>query len=113
MNTKALREGFAALWCDWTHGGGHVLRDPSGRVNWQCQKCGRWATPVPEDDERRTTDSALRLAQQAFREISHAHSNPGWFAGGERSATAHAINWARKGEAAVSGAISKSNGEPR
>lgn len=48
------------LWCDLTHGGGWVMRDPSGCVNWQCRKCGRWATPVPKDDEKRTTDSAIR-----------------------------------------------------
>lgn len=48
---KALREGLAALWCEWTHGGGYILRDPSGRVNWQCSKCGRWAQPVSETDE--------------------------------------------------------------
>lgn len=48
---RALFAGLAALWCEWTHGGGAIMRDPSGRVNWQCQKCGRWAEPVSESDE--------------------------------------------------------------
>ena len=35
--------------CSWTHGGGHIKRDSQGRINWQCQKCGRWADPVTAD----------------------------------------------------------------
>lgn len=57
---KRLWPGLVDLWCSWTHGGGIILRDPSGRVNWQCNKCGRWAEPVSEADERRLTDSAIR-----------------------------------------------------
>ena len=34
------------FWCSWTHGGGHIKRDSQDRINWQCQKCGRWADPV-------------------------------------------------------------------
>lgn len=58
--------GLAALWCEWTHGGGWVMRDPAGRVNWQCHKCGRWAEPVNAEDERLAIDEALnRWADQA------------------------------------------------
>lgn len=42
--------------CSWTHGGGHIKRDPKGCINWQCQKCGRWADPVPLKQEQRMTD---------------------------------------------------------
>jgi hypothetical protein len=51
-------EGVASEWCRLTHGGGHILRDPSDRVNWQCAKCGRWAEPVGEADEKAVTDRA-------------------------------------------------------
>lgn len=47
-----IREIIARTICDWFHGGGHVKRDASGRINWQCDRCGRWADPVSEDDER-------------------------------------------------------------
>ena len=30
-------------WCNWTHGGGAITRDPEGRINWKCSKCGRWS----------------------------------------------------------------------
>jgi hypothetical protein len=40
------------------------MRDPSNRVNWQCAKCGRWATPVPLEDERKMTDAALGRAKE-------------------------------------------------
>ena len=42
--------------CSWTHGGGHIKRDSQSRINWQCQKCGRWADPVPLKQEQRMTD---------------------------------------------------------
>lgn len=51
--------GLADLWCDWTHGGGHILRDPLGRVNWQCARCGRWADPVPRAVETEIIDKLL------------------------------------------------------
>jgi rubrerythrin len=42
----AERYGIAkylkALWCSWTHGGGTVEHNPSGLIDWQCNKCGRW-----------------------------------------------------------------------
>ena len=51
------------LMCDWTHGGGRILRDDQGRINWRCDKCGRWSdSPVPLDDERRQTDADIRAA---------------------------------------------------
>lgn len=55
MNWPAMcRELWSAIasgWCQYTHGGGYIMRDPSGRVNWQCAKCARWAVPVSESDE--------------------------------------------------------------
>lgn len=42
----AIWDGLAAEWCRLTHGGGHIQRDPTGCVNWQCNKCGRWAEPA-------------------------------------------------------------------
>ena len=52
MSIRLILEDLASEWCNWTHGGGHIERDPTGRVNWQCNKCGRWAEPVSEKDER-------------------------------------------------------------
>lgn len=53
-------EALRALWCGWTHGGGRIERDPLGRINWRCAKCGRWSdNPVPIAEERRMTDEAL------------------------------------------------------
>ena len=48
--------------CSWTHGGGHIKRDLQGRINWQCQKCGRWADPVPLEQEQIMTTQALEAA---------------------------------------------------
>lgn len=48
-----------AQWCAWTHGGGRIERDPSGRINWQCSRCGRWDEPVSLEQERRLVDSHL------------------------------------------------------
>ena len=48
---RLILDGIASEWCSFTHGGGKIMRDPSGRVNWQCCKCGRWAEPVSEGDE--------------------------------------------------------------
>ena len=45
--------------CSWFHGGGSIKRDPLGRINWQCKKCGRWADPVPLEQEKRMTDRAI------------------------------------------------------
>jgi hypothetical protein len=54
---RLIWAGLVELWCSWTHGGGHIERDPLGRVNWQCNKCGRWADPVSLADERAMTDA--------------------------------------------------------
>ena len=51
-----------ALWCELFHGGGHIKRDSQGRINWQCQKCGRWADPVPLEQEQRMTTQAIEAA---------------------------------------------------
>ena len=66
---RAIIEGLRDLWCDYTHGGGHIERDPLGRVNWQCDKCGRWSTPVPPEDERKTTDYAIWCADSQRTKI--------------------------------------------
>lgn len=50
---SVILDGIAAEWCRFTHGGGHIMRDPSGRVNWQCNKCGRWATRTVEAQPER------------------------------------------------------------
>ena len=34
------------IWCDLVHRGGDIKHDPSGKINWQCRKCGRWCDPV-------------------------------------------------------------------
>lgn len=50
-------------WCDVVHGGGRVLRDPQGRINWRCDTCGRWSdSPVPLAVERRLIDADIRAA---------------------------------------------------
>lgn len=54
-----LARWFADRWCSWTHGGGRIKRDDRGRINWQCDRCGRWADPVPSDQERRVVDADL------------------------------------------------------
>lgn len=65
---RAFFAGVVALWCEWTHGGGWIMRDPSGRVNWQCQKCGRWAEPVPDHEEYAMTAQDMEIAE-AMREV--------------------------------------------
>ena len=55
-----IRDFIKEVFCDWFHGGGYVLRDQLGRVNWQCARCGRWANPVPEEGENEMIDAAIR-----------------------------------------------------
>jgi hypothetical protein len=57
--------GLQDLWCGYTHGGGHVLRDSSGRINWQCAKCGRWDTPVSPEDEASFVRAAAQIGAAA------------------------------------------------
>lgn len=53
----------ADAWCSFAHDGGRIKRDSLGRINWQCDKCGRWSRhPVPLGDERAATDAAERAA---------------------------------------------------
>lgn len=51
------------LWCDWFHGGGHVTRDATGCINWQCARCGRWADPVPLEVEAAAVGEKLRITR--------------------------------------------------
>ena len=52
MNAEQIAAAMMKLWCDWTHGGGHIDRDVQGRINWRCGKCGRWSdSPVPLNEE--------------------------------------------------------------
>jgi hypothetical protein len=48
------------LMCDWLHAGGRVKRDPSGCINWQCDTCGRWGTPVSLETEQRVIEGDIR-----------------------------------------------------
>ena len=52
-------------WCDWFHGGGHIKRDCYGRINWQCDRCGRWGEPVERNDEDRIIDSVIAIEERA------------------------------------------------
>ena len=62
MRGLALK-GISELWCDLTHGGGRVKRDDLGRINWQCDKCGRWSRyPVPLDAEWEQTTEDINTS---------------------------------------------------
>lgn len=52
------------LMCELSHAGGRVKRDQSGRINWQCDTCGRWGDPVSLETERRIVDADIRSAMQ-------------------------------------------------
>ncbi len=55
--------GFIDLLCAVTHGGGKIKRDSMGRINWQCNKCGRWSPyPVPLEDEHDVINRRLPVA---------------------------------------------------
>jgi hypothetical protein len=46
--------------CAMGHGGGTIRRDVLGRINWQCDSCGRWSDhPVSLKTERLNTDRDL------------------------------------------------------
>lgn len=52
-------QGFGEIWCGLAHGGGQIKRDEQGRINWQCNKCGRWSGhPVPLAEEARVYEQA-------------------------------------------------------
>ena len=55
---------FYIKWCDLFHGGGQVTRDPYGRINWCCSKCGRWSLPVDKLTEKLITESAIRARME-------------------------------------------------
>lgn len=59
MRMTEKRRKVLAWWCNATHAGGHVTRDAKSRINWQCSTCGRWATPVSHDEERRVVNREL------------------------------------------------------
>lgn len=60
-----VRNKLKQLLCDWTHGGGDIQRDPLGRINWRCRKCGRWSpNPVPLQTEREVCDRDLQEANK-------------------------------------------------
>lgn len=63
--TNRLRQWLRIQWCSWTHGGGHVVRDPLGRINWRCAKCGLWCVPVGISYEIGMTNAAI--AERAKR----------------------------------------------
>lgn len=50
-------------WCSLFHGGGAILRDCYGRINWQCVSCGRWSTPVDKKTEKLMTEAAIAKAE--------------------------------------------------
>ncbi len=63
-----MREWYRGLWCRWTHGGGRVERDRAGRISWRCRRCGRWAEPVPLEEERRVVDREIEAARTSRRD---------------------------------------------
>ena len=46
-----LFERIKYEWCRMFHVSGYIIQDPTGQLNWQCAKCGRWANPIPSGDE--------------------------------------------------------------
>jgi len=52
-------EWLSTKWCSWFHGG-RIKRDCYGRINWQCDKCGRWGEPVDKQTERLIVDAEIR-----------------------------------------------------
>jgi hypothetical protein len=55
-------------WCDLTHLTIKITRDPEGRINWQCSKCGLWGDHIPLSKESLTIDAEIRKARKA-REV--------------------------------------------
>jgi hypothetical protein len=51
-------------WCGLAHGGGVITRDPEGRINWQCSKCGRWSDSIPLSKESLMVDEDIRKARE-------------------------------------------------
>jgi len=60
-----MRHWIAKIWCQWTHGGGNIKRDPKGRINWQCNQCGRWSNhPVEPEAENWALDTEIAKYQK-------------------------------------------------
>jgi hypothetical protein len=55
-----MAKWLSEQWCSWFHGGGTIKRDSFDRINWQCNKCGRWAEPVDSRTEQRIIESTIR-----------------------------------------------------
>lgn len=52
---------FKDKWCDLFHGGGSIQRDSQGRINWQCDRCGRWSDfPISLEEEEETYKRAMK-----------------------------------------------------
>lgn len=67
---------FRETWCDLFHAGGEITRDRQGRINWRCRTCGRWATPVPLDEERRVIDRELEAYRvRNAKEADHGEAS--------------------------------------
>ena len=64
---KGFWGGLKSVWCSYFHGGGYILRDQSGRVNWQCTKCGRWANPVSDSEEFNLLEISLKKYAEKTR----------------------------------------------
>jgi hypothetical protein len=56
-------EWLSTKWCSWFHGG-RIKRDEQGRINWQCDNCGRWAEPVDKQTERLIVDADIRARSE-------------------------------------------------
>ena len=58
-----MTDWLKGKWCSLFHGGGAILRDCYGRINWQCVTCGRWSTPVDKQTEKLMTEAAIAKAE--------------------------------------------------
>ena len=59
-----IKAKLKSWWCGLTHGGGVITRDPEGRINWRCSKCGRWSDPIPLSKESAMIDEDIRQARE-------------------------------------------------
>lgn len=59
-----MKDWIKKTWCNIFHRGGHVKRDSSGRINWQCVDCGRWSTPVSKEEEQKVVDRDIEEYQR-------------------------------------------------
>jgi len=62
------------MWCAWFHGGGRLHRNNKGRLNWRCDKCGRWSDyPVSLKDECKANAVAAEKAAAAYLKEQSSH----------------------------------------